>query len=526
MPITPLFTISQSDSHVIIDVAVPYIRVTHVEVVVEANKIVHVAAAPIYLLVLNFGPYEFCADVQEEEAAATVEPIQGTVRLELEKKRYGEHWENMDLIGKLVQSSNRRRPEPNPRWLREVVDATEVSDYHHTEDETNDELTQQQQTEDSLQGYGFARLFKGVFTDLVRDGLAQEMLEGHHSVGLDVAQRRRKRIEVEDSKFCVDRYLGDLEIQDDYLYQCAMAMRPHWICGDNDNHETLFSSQERLQLHSIPYPLLPDDLPFRNDKLLVGLIDLLFAYVYDHLLTDGDPTVESAWNVSVLSASLSWLDDWLDEDINDDTVLSVIHSSLRRALIYPYLRNLEFAIHCMRQVALIFHGGLRTVIRCLLQLRSIVDRSEMYYLGNKLFVDPFLAWLQANPSSLDLDGLAVAVEQCLSVAERNHLKQSLKLDLIQVEGRLTASSEDGGSDDSSNESLDSDDDDDDDVSSSSASTDSESTADDGLSQDLLDLHLGDSSNESPDSMDLFLLRPNTNDRAAPTDQKSPLIQEM
>jgi len=206
MPITPLFTISQSDSHVIIDVAVPHIRVTHVEVVVETNKIVHVAAAPIYLLVLNFGPYEFRADVQEEEAAAaTVEPIQGNVRLELEKKRHGEHWENLDLIGKLVQS-NRRRPEPNLRWLREVVDATEDtgSDNHHTEDETNDELTQQQ-TEDALHGYGFARLFKGVFTDLVRDGLAQEMLEGHNSVGLDVAQRRSKRIEVEDSKFCIDR---------------------------------------------------------------------------------------------------------------------------------------------------------------------------------------------------------------------------------------------------------------------------------------------------------------------------------
>ncbi len=42
--------------------------------------------------------------------------------------------------------------------------------------------------------------------------------------------------------------------------------------------------------------------------MLLGLADILFAYAYDHRTTTGDPSVESAWTVAVLSPLLSWLE--------------------------------------------------------------------------------------------------------------------------------------------------------------------------------------------------------------------------
>ena len=43
-------------------------------------------------------------------------------------------------------------------------------------------------------------------------------------------------------------------------------------------------------------------------RALLGLADVLFAYAYDHRTTGGDPTVESAWTVAVLSPLLTWLE--------------------------------------------------------------------------------------------------------------------------------------------------------------------------------------------------------------------------
>jgi len=418
-----------------------------------------------------------------------------------------------------------------------------------------------QEKETRMNGYGFARLYQGVFTDLVRDGLAQEMLEGHNAVELDVPERRSERLQTESDKFCIDRYLEDLEVEDDYLYQCAMAMQPHWTLPppQQQDQQHSFSQQERLQLQSIPYPLLPPECLSStiHDKLLVlGLIDLLFAYVYDHLLTDGDPTVESAWTVSTLSASLSWMDDWLDDEtkvVDPAAVRSVVHSSLRRALVYPYLRNFDFAVHCMRQVVQILQRGLRSVIRCLLQLRGILDKSELHYLGNKLFVDPYLAWLQQNPSLVEFDNLAVAVERCLAVGS-GVLKDALDLDLIRIEASLLSEEEqeereelsvetDARSDDESSKSSGSvsdtssqdDGDDNDDASSSSTSTsvggsptllpaETKSATEDALSRDLLDLKL---ESKGSDPLDLFRLRPAEETAKDDEDKaKKILIQEM
>ena len=237
---------------------------------------------------------------------------------------------------------------------------------------------------------------------------------------------------MEASKFSQERYLQDLDVQDDFLYQVAMGMRPHWSQPQqlSSQEQPYFTTEESAQLASIPYPLLPPFTDTTEERhLWLGILDLLFAYGYDHLLTDGDPTVESAWTVSILSVSLSWLESFDRGDYSSDLV---VVQSIRRSLIYPYLRNLEYAVHVWKQVAQIV-GSRRCVIRCLLQLRTVLDQSELYYLGNKLYVDPYLAWLQDSRRHEDGHLLQLSNEIDSALSDAEALKERIGLDLPKIE---------------------------------------------------------------------------------------------
>jgi protein SHQ1 len=165
-------------------------------------------------------------------------------------------------------------------------------------------------------------------------------------------------------------------------------MQPHWNLAPVAE-EPFFSPSER---HLLATSTSAESS--RHQRLCLGLLDILFAYeyVYDYITTDGDLTVESAWTVFILSTSFSWCDDWLDvDDLSEEAafqlVPSVVCSSTRRALMYPYIRSLAFAGFIWQHVDTILRRGVRTLLRCLLQVRTILDRGELYYFGNKLYVE-------------------------------------------------------------------------------------------------------------------------------------------
>lgn len=65
-------------------------------------------------------------------------------------------------------------------------------------------------------------------------------------------------------------------------------------------------------------------------KVLFSLVDIIYAYAYNHRTTLGETTVESAWTVNKLSSTLSWL----EVCFNDDYffLLSILHPSLQLLL--------------------------------------------------------------------------------------------------------------------------------------------------------------------------------------------------
>lgn len=440
MPIAPNFTINQTDTHVLFEISVPHIRVTDVQVVLtDDNSVLHFASVPaIYLLVLNFSPH--CFQEEEDEACnAKFDPIRrnGTVSLELRKSIPG-HWDNLDLLGRLQQQTfQKAKSSKTTNWLLAVEQpSTEQSN------KDNEDVTE------SNGSYGFARMFTGIFLDLTRDGLAREMLElpWNEEEGILVdwkdrqkihIDRRLKRITMECEKFDSGRYLGDtFACDDDYLYQCAVEMKPHW--EDSDGLKQPFDKTDSSLMLSIPYPLLPKNIT--GQHFCFPLVDILYAYVYDHVMTYGDPTVESAWTISILSASLSALEDWSD----NATTRLVVESCIRRSLVYPYLRSFSLSILVAKHVASILRRGLRTVIRCFLHVRRILDRSELYYLGNKIFVDPYLAWLQ-NAKVVCEDNLSRLADEIDNIVADGDLKEGIGLNIPRIESAALEGCVDGES---------------------------------------------------------------------------------
>ena len=487
MPLTPRFELSQTSKEVIVTVLVPTVRITNIEVLLE-ESILHFYASP-YLLKLNFAPHEFAAHAQGI-VSAQYTPSNQTVEIPLVKAQENVDWPNLELTARLLQ------PQEIPKkWLHSVETASEETSLNK-EDQANQDI-EAPPLNSSSSGYGFQNTFQNIFSDYCRSGMAQEMLQLPDPENTSAENRRELRIQKELEDFDPDRYLQDWDLHEDFLYSLVLDFEPFWKQpevvsqkqtehnnknGDSDVadlaqqfqrqlnldlNSTQFTPEERLQLSTIPYPLIPCKDIDNLLPLWFGLLDLLVPYVYDHLTTMGEPTVESAWTITILSSGLSWLDP-------PQTLDEALVSLSRRMLIYPYWRNWEFAMSVWDHVLFILEQGIHSVIKCLLQVRNILEKSESYYVGNKLWTDPFLYWiqnLQVYDSNLLVDSLR------RELGKKELLKGVIGLDLIQYENMLQDSSASESEFDSDGDSSEGDGD------SDESSSDSASKADSGATEE-------------------------------------------
>jgi hypothetical protein len=145
-------------------------------------------------------------------------------------------------------------------------------------------------------------------------------------------------------------------------------------------------------------------------------------------------------------------------------------------LIYPYLRNLPLSQFVWNQVVEILRHGVRCVVRCLLQTRAILNCSDFYYFGNKLFLDPYLGWVQKmNAKELQelLETTAHDIHQIVT-GPYDQLRDALNLGLEEIENHeFEALIREGLPEQDDSSDSDSDDDD----NNSGASTSSESSHD-------------------------------------------------
>uniref|UniRef100_A0A1X7UJM9 Protein SHQ1 homolog n=1 Tax=Amphimedon queenslandica TaxID=400682 RepID=A0A1X7UJM9_AMPQE len=120
--------------------------------------------------------------------------------------------------------------------------------------------------------------------------------------------------------------------------------------------------------------------------LLLGLVDIIFAYAYDNRINEGDNNSESAWCIRKLSPTLSWFEKFTDD------VQEVVYCLYRRSLCYPLYRNYDLSVLVLRDTVDIFKNGKVYLLKCLLSVKKLLDSYEPYYILNNLYVTDYCVY--------------------------------------------------------------------------------------------------------------------------------------
>jgi len=406
MPLTPTFSITQDEAFVRVKIRVPYVRVSGAEMICDGHDFSFYCHP--YLLKLTF-PRELDGD-DEERCKAVYNPDEdnGTIVAHLPKKTSGEDFPDLDLTTLLLQRRKERdfgstSGIPSIEVLGSLSSAAqngEDGDEKEEEEAVGAELNLLRQ---GRPRYGFQRKYTQLFQSF-REELV-EMLELPEPDKTQASKRREQRRVAEEAKFSPDRYLSDyFEAESDPMYQEAMSFEPFWSvewksrprgvgAAEAEVSQTVFSPAEAEALAALPnreYLVARGSEAERRELLSVA--DVLYALCFETRCTAGDLTVESAHNVTRLSALLSWLDDYCEPE---DCAMTVITNACRRSLVYPYLRSWKLCRKVLADVAKVLFLGKRCVLRCLLQARSLFEHTDSHYMLNKLFLDDMCVWIQS-----------------------------------------------------------------------------------------------------------------------------------
>jgi len=226
----------------------------------------------------------------------------------------------------------------------------------------------------------------------------------------------------------------------------------------------IFTEAENLAMLRLPrkeYLASPQE----THNLYLTLLTLLFAYAYDSRTTQHDPTPESAWTIASLTTAFSALDappyshshsshrsqttqviqriitkddsnsKHSDFDFESGELADTFIPSYCRAIAFPLYRSWALADACRKDVAHFLLRGTRTVLRCLLELRAILDAHEVYYVYSRIWLDDFCRWIQACAREDTLIQLGDVVSR-LSVS-----KDSIGWDLVELEHTVRTAKE-------------------------------------------------------------------------------------
>mmetsp|Transcript_30316 Transcript_30316/g.33063 ORF Transcript_30316/g.33063 Transcript_30316/m.33063 type:complete len:626 (+) Transcript_30316:2-1879(+) len=471
MVLTPKFRVNQDDTAIIIEINVPYIKVSNAEVIVDGQEFSFFCSP--YLLKLSL-PKEVLDEEGSYQAKYDPNQENGLLSVNIRKKVVGEFFPNLDLLSSLMQSRKIGQ-------LSEKMDSEGNIEILHSENFVDEENSVQNTTEDQDHNYTFRTSYSYGFNDSYSNLLRNlsetmyDMIEIQSPEMLHPMVRREQRIRKENELFDPYRYLGDLEAaEEDMLFQSFLKFTPFWqqqwillsqlekesLNKDVDKWSLRLQSFERIggfdekekeilfnRLLSQKREILPPSNK-QLSSLLYGLVDILFSLCYDHRLTSGEYSSESCYNITRLSATLSWVENYANvtseqsEDLYDqNSIQTIIFYSFRRLLIYPYLRHWKLGRKVLGDVVKLFLLGKRPILRLLLQLYDIYEHTDTHYLLNNLYIRDYCLWLQETSiTDEDLYNFGKILNESKTLFEKDERKSKYSLGFNLNEIELWASS--------------------------------------------------------------------------------------
>ncbi|KAJ3127273.1 Hsp90 cochaperone shq1 [Nowakowskiella sp. JEL0407] len=422
--LTPKFTVSQDDAFVIVFMKTPFIKTSELEYYIEEKEFKFYAKP--YFLKLNF-PHQITENGKEE---LKYDISTGEIAIKLPKFNTGQFFEDLDLLTKLLP--NQTLPE---KKLIEVLGNEQIPSEtqesinweEHRESDTfdwslpADDIVQL--TTSTTATYGFNQQFSGLGSHI--KSVAQNILDIDDLDNSTVQSRRDERTMKENLKFDIDYYLGDFH--EDEEIQRLISYKPFFYGllkkqqqskNSSEPFTVTFTEQEQEKMRRLKNQ---DYVLIHEQATYLGLIDLIYAYCYNHRITESENTVESAWCIAKLSCLISSFE-------HPSTVKSLLTSLYRRSLCYPLYRNFALAEKIHADTTIIFKLGKRMILKCLLEIKELFDfgGEEGLHVFNRVWVDDYCCWVM-NASDKILISLA---------SELNHttiLKSDLNFDLEEIE---------------------------------------------------------------------------------------------
>uniref|UniRef100_A0A034WCX3 Protein SHQ1 homolog n=1 Tax=Bactrocera dorsalis TaxID=27457 RepID=A0A034WCX3_BACDO len=270
-------------------------------------------------------------------------------------------------------------------------------------------------------GYGFAGRFKGDLTGFDDRSAIAQMPEPRTVSPL---QRSIDREIDELKNFSRDQYkLNFVELQVPEGHENPMKY-------NNNYEDAKLTRDEECLLHNLTRKSQESALfaDCEQSDVDCGLICILLAICYDIRTTSNEPTCESAWTRSILSATLSYFEPF--ENIKD-----VVVSFLRRSLIYPLYRNYDLGRLCLQDAIDGLKKNPAWVLKQLLQTHALFASSDCnQQIFNQYYIEDYIRYVadsnRCGPTHLRL--LARNLKNVLLDVSKKHLR----LELGEIETEL------------------------------------------------------------------------------------------
>ncbi|CAF2136816.1 unnamed protein product [Rotaria magnacalcarata] len=392
----PRFSLSQTATHLAITIRCPYVKFSSsndnsngIEVDLPTPDEFYFACKPYYLHlylpghVIDKGLPDYKYDIDASSFC-----------FNFEKEIPNEHFEDLDMLTKLLNKENKVS-------LNKVEEIDRDLDDEQDEEDDDDEplwnrmrqLEIDDQPKENLissYSYGFNHQYKEIFSNF--DSEYSLTFDNQSPDTLPTSSIRSSRLEKEQLDFNCEHYLVDKhEFDNEMLFNFKLTI-------DDE-----LNDQDRDDLKNLKYKklLIDDQIP-----IYLGLIDILYAFVYDQRLTQGEPCCESPWNIHKLSSTLAWFDSFTD-------LPSVLISCCRRTLIYPLNRSFKLARKCLLDVIEILSMGKCAILQCFLQMRRLFLDEEHRYLLNTLYLNDYCLWIQTECHTQWLNSLIEAMKHTI-----------------------------------------------------------------------------------------------------------------
>ncbi|CAJ0952291.1 unnamed protein product, partial [Mesorhabditis belari] len=376
--LTPIFEIEQEENNLIIKIHARYAKISDTEV--EYCDDLFVFSSKPYYLRIHL-PKQVLDD---ETGWAKYDADAGIFTICVPKKIKGEHFPGLDMVTELLRPQ-REKPTAEPLVQEVSGGINERGDEEIESEDSEDDYYMEQQpksidekiTSGSKTGYGFGWQKSGVLGSLMAEiGQLVELEDPENS---PIDERASQCYKMDVKNFNADHYLADTFKPDDQLEH---ILKLEFECVNR------LTKSDIKRLTNLPNRKIPKQKPEELKFLMYSLIDIGFAFCYDGRTTEWENSVESAWTIEKLSASLSWL-------ARFNSIKQTIIVGFSRALTKPLYRNWNLCQAVLTDLKELFKNGRTAMIHALSKVHSLmVKGGEFRYLYNDLLLTDLLLWVQ------------------------------------------------------------------------------------------------------------------------------------